>query len=243
MDRPCVRACVCIVSVSVRWFREFGIARHCTAPLLQETGHPPKGRLVSLSLQHRHPKDRYLVVPLHLSQVLEHDLLADLGRRPGLFRVALVQQDRHRQSLDDLFPHQCVQLESRLPEAVRIGRIDEEQDRRRLADVILPQVPDGLVAAEVPGPEPDPPGGLEVLRLAGPIGRREAPDVSARAQPVQHRGLSGIVESQNHQGPLLSLEETKGLPEGVDDRSPRLVHRLQHHVWKERCRNTGVAKI
>mmetsp|Transcript_6741 Transcript_6741/g.16859 ORF Transcript_6741/g.16859 Transcript_6741/m.16859 type:complete len:104 (-) Transcript_6741:143-454(-) len=93
-------------------------------------------------------------------------------------------------------------------------------------------MPDRLVAAQIPGREADAPGRLEALRLLGSVGRGEAADVAAGPEPVEHGGLSGIVESEDHQGALLALEVAECLPEGVRERSECLVDRLQDHILR-----------
>jgi hypothetical protein len=82
------RIVLCLVLLMVVSVQRYLLVR---AMLLQEVRHPPKCRLVAFSLQHRHSKDRYFVVSLHLSQILVVYLFAYLGRGCGLFQIALVQ--------------------------------------------------------------------------------------------------------------------------------------------------------
>ena len=168
--------------------------------------------LITLTTQYADAKHIHLVVSVPHGQFFEaNDRSNAIGRR-GSFQIAFVEQDRNGDALHATLGDEGVQFVAHLLEPARVGGIDQEDDGIAVAGIVLPQMPHGLVAAQVPrrkGNAALDGEGFEMWAVGGGEGLD-----GARSQSMQQRRLAGIVQAQQQDGPPL-LRQAQGCQEGL----------------------------
>lgn len=132
-------------------------------------------------------------------ELVQRQLLLDLGHGQRLGQVLLVGDDEQRRALVLGELGHLVQLRLGLLQPVHVHRVHHVDDAVRAAAVRLPQRPQLLLAAHVPEVAADALGRavaqLDLLRVEADGGHRVHELVEL--EPVEHRGLAGRVQTQH----------------------------------------------
>ncbi len=101
------------------------------------------------------------------------DPLLQFPRFHGLFEIRLVEQNGNGHTVQFSLVNEMIQFKSRLFDAFLIGAVNEKEDAADFGRVIFPEMPDRLVAAQIPTTKGNAVNGK--LLQCGSIGGWETP--------------------------------------------------------------------
>mmetsp|Transcript_34536 Transcript_34536/g.86823 ORF Transcript_34536/g.86823 Transcript_34536/m.86823 type:complete len:287 (-) Transcript_34536:180-1040(-) len=137
---------------------------------------------------------RRLNIPAPLAQRVEAELIGDLGNAQGVREVLLVGKHQQRGIAQLALVEHSVKLVARLPDAVAIVRINDHHEGLAVLEVVPPERPNLVLAANVPHGEGDV---LMLDRLDIEANGGDGSHDLAKLELVQDGRLPGGVEAHH----------------------------------------------